>query len=448
MILAKPNGPGHGPSRNGDFLTGPVTDRRRKPVLRRVIALTAAFLLTGLASLLPAAPAHAGDSAFSTWLAQQWPEAEKMGISRRTFDAVTRNLQPDLSLPDLILSGKPDRDEPGQAEFVRTPAEYLSEKSLSRLAAYGRQLQKEHASTLATIEKRFGVPSTMVLAIWGRETDFGRYKLPNNALTALATQAYTGRRKETFLPEFLYAIKMVDDGYVKADNFPASWAGATGLTQFMPSEYYKYAVDLDGDGRANIWGSVPDALASAAKQLAGKGWEKGKHWAYEVRAPKAVDCTIAEPSHTMPLSEWLKRGYVPALGRKPTAAELADPHSLLLPAGIYGPAFLISKNYFVIKDYNFSDLYVLFVGNLHDRIAEGHGFEAKWRTVAQLHTRDLEDMQKRMTELGLYREKIDGKAGMKTRAALGAYQKANNLTLDCWPTNTVLTHMRKRVGQR
>jgi lytic murein transglycosylase len=431
-------------TRPGGHPANPAAGRNSREALRRAVIL----LLTCAAVLMPAATARAADAAFSAWLAQQWPEAQKMGISRRTFDAVTRTLEPDLSLPDLVIAGKPDRDEQGQPEFVRTPAEYLSEKSLSRLAAYGRQLEKEHAATLATIEKRFGVPSTMVLAIWARETDFGRYKLPHNALTALATQAYTGRRKEQFLEEFLYAIKMVDDGHIKPADFSGSWAGATGLTQFMPSEYYKYAVDLDGDGRANIWGSVPDALASAAKQLAGKGWQTGRRWAYEVRVPKAVDCALAEPDHTLPLGEWLKRGYVPAFGRKPGAAELSEPHSLLLPAGVYGPAFLISKNYFVIKDYNFSDLYVLFVGSVHDRLTEGHGFETPWGKVAQLHTRDLEEMQRRMTEVGLYREKIDGKAGMKTRAALGAYQKTNGLKLDCWPNTAVLSHMRRKVGQK
>jgi len=410
--------------------------------------LVAAVLVTGLGALSPDASARAADAGFKAWLAQLWPEAQKMGISRRGFDTATRDLEPNLALPDLILPGKPDRDEPGQAEFVRTPAQYLSEKSLTRLADYGRQLEKQHAATLATIEKRFGVPATMVLAIWGRETDFGRYSLPQNALTALATQSYYGRRKGEFVSEFLYAIKMVDDGHIKPAAFSSSWAGATGLTQFMPSEYYKYAVDLDGDGRANIWGSVPDALASAAKQLAGKGWQTGKRWAYEVRMPKTVDCTIAEPDHTLPLGEWLKRGYVPAFGRKPTAAELAELHSLLLPAGVYGPAFLIAKNYFVIKDYNFSDLYVLFVGSLHDRLTEGHGFESRWGTVAQLHTRDMEEMQRRMTERGLYREKIDGKAGMKTRAALGAYQKASGLKLDCWPSMAVLDHMRREARQR
>jgi lytic murein transglycosylase len=401
-----------------------------------------------LGVIVTASPAWTADAAFKAWLAELWPEAQKMGVSRGTFDAVTRALEPNLSLPDLVIPGRLEREEPGQAEFVRTPADYLSERSLTRLAADGRQLAEKYREALATIEKRFGVPSTMVLAIWGRETDFGRYKLPYDGMTALATQAYTGRRKEQFLPEFLNALKLVDDGVVKPADFTSSWAGATGLTQFLPSEYYKYAVDLDGDGRANIWGSVPDALASAAKQLVGKGWQSGKRWAYEVRAPEGVDCTIAEPDHTMPLSEWLKRGYVLSFGRQPSRAELADETSLLLPAGVYGPAFLISKNYFVIKDYNFSDLYVLFVGSLHDRIKEGRGFEGGWRAVSQLHATDLQEMQLRLTELGFYHDKIDGKAGMKTRSALGAYQKKHNLKLDCWPTAAVLSHMRRKVGQR
>jgi lytic murein transglycosylase len=411
------------------------------------IAFLAAAILFGV--LAPGLPAHAAaDAAFKAWLAQLWPQAEALGVSRRTFDAITPTLQPNYQLPDLVIPGRPEHDEPGQAEFVRTPADYLSERSLTRLAADGRQLANQYKDILARIEKQYGVPSAMVLAIWGRETDFGRYKLPYDAITALATQAYTGRRKEQFLPEFLAALKLIDDGAVKRPDFTSSWAGATGLTQFLPSEFGKYAVDLDGDGRANIWGSVPDALASAAKQLHGKGWQEGKRWGYEVRAPENVDCTIAEPDHTMPLSEWLKRGYTTAFNRQPTQAELADETSLLLPAGVYGPAFLISRNYFVIKDYNFSDLYVLFVGSLHDRIKENRGFETRWGTVAQLHAQELQEMQVRLTELGFYRDKIDGKAGMKTRSALGAYQKKHNLKLDCWPTSAVLSHMRRRFGAR
>ena len=208
------------------------------------------------------------------------------------------------------------------------------------------------------------MPPTIVLAIFGRETDYGSARDKQNAIRVLATQAYLGKRKEKFLDEFLQALKILDEGQVKLADMTSSWAGAMGLTQFMPSDYVKYAVDFDGDGRPNIWTSVPDALASAAKQLQGKGWQRGLRWAYEVHPPANVDCTIGVPDNTLPIGEWLKRGYVPAYGRTLSAAERAETASLLQPAGLYGPSFLVTKNYFVIKEYNFSDLYVLFVGHL------------------------------------------------------------------------------------
>ena len=152
-----------------------------------------------------------------------------------------------------------------------------------------------------------------MLAIWGRETAYGGYKLPHNAIRALATQAYLGRRKEQFREEFLLALKMLQEGHVKLADMRSSWAGAMGHTQFLPSDFYKYAVDFDGDGKRDIWNSVPDALASAAKQLVAKGWQRGRRWAYEVRVPGNVDCTIAEPGFAMPIGEWLKRGYAPAM---------------------------------------------------------------------------------------------------------------------------------------
>jgi hypothetical protein len=222
----------------------------------------------------------------------------------------------------------------------------------------------------------------------------------------------------------------------------SSWAGAMGLTQLLPSEFYKYAVDFDGDGRLDIWNSVPDALASAAKQLVDKGWQRDLRWSYEVLAPNDVDCTLGVPDNTLPIGEWLnKRGFVPAYGRKLLPAERAEPASLLQPAGLYGPAFLATKNYFVIKEYNFSDLYVLFVGHLSDRILDSRPFETPWGKVAQLPTRDLDRMQQILTARGYYHDKIDGKAGMKTRAALGEYQKRNGLKVDCWPSAAVLRHM-------
>jgi lytic murein transglycosylase len=399
------------------------------------------FALTFLAMLLSAAPTLAADTAFQQFLQSTWPDAQKLGVSRATFDGAIRDLEPDLTLPDLVIPGRAEK-APQQAEFVQTPGQYLREGNFQRLAAQGQQLAAQYKAVLARIEKEFGVPGNVVLAIWARETDYGRETSGQDAFRVLATQAYLGKRKDFFRNEFTYALKLLQDGVPRAD-LRASWGGAMGLTQFLPSEYYKYAVDLDGDGKADIWHSVPDALASAAKQLKDKGWRTGEPWAVEVRVPPGVDCTLAEPSHTMPIGDWLKAGYVPTYGRKLAARDLAVPASLLLPEGTYGPGFLTPKNYYVLKDYNYSDLYVLFVGHLSDRIGGGKPFEHPWSKAAQLKTTQVETMQDKLTALGMYKDKIDGKAGMLTRAALGAYQKKNDLKIDCWPTADVLTHMQK-----
>ncbi len=399
------------------------------------------FYAALLSSVICTGGALAADAAFQAWLQSLWPQAQELGVSRATFDLATRGLEPDLSLPDLVLPGRPEKPPPGQPEFVQTPADYLKEPTIERLAAQGRKLFDQYRAPLGAIERQFGVDPTVVLAIFGRETDYGRARDTHNAIRVLATQAYLGKRKDKFREEFLLALKILDQGYVKLADMKSSWAGAMGLTQFLPSDYLKYAVDFDGDGRADIWNSVPDALASAAKQLLDKGWQRDLRWAYEVRAPKNVDCTTGVPENTQPLGEWLARGFVPAYGRSLSPAERREPASLLQPAGLYGPAFLATKNYFVIKEYNFSDLYALFVGHLSDRITDPRPFETPWGKVAQLPTSDLDRMQQILTARGYYHDKIDGKAGMKTRAALGEYQKKNGLKVDCWPTAAVLARM-------
>ncbi len=285
------------------------------------------------------------------------------------------------------------------------------------------------------------MPATILLAIWGRETDYGRYTLPYDAVRVLATQAYVGRRKDTYRNEFILALKIIGDGDVARKDMRASWAGATGLTQFLPSEFYKHGVDFDGDGRRDIWHSVQDALASAAQQLVDKGWQPGVRWAYEVKAPANADCTLGVPEVTKPIGEWLRAGFVPVRGQQLSAAEQAEPASLLQPEGIYGPAFLATKNYFVIKEYNFSDLYVLYVGHLSDRMISPQPFATPWSASTQLRTADVEAMQRQLTRLGFYADKLDGKAGMLTRAALGAYQKSARLKVDCWPSEAVLRSM-------
>jgi lytic murein transglycosylase len=401
----------------------------------------AAVLILAAMTLGAPRPVHAADAAFTQFIASLWPEAQAAGVSRETFDRETRGLEPDYKLPDLLLPGRPPTGAPSQAEFVQVPADYVKEASIARLAGEGQRLMQKHRTALDRIEQQFGVPATIVLAIWGRETDYGRYSLPYDTLRVVATQAYVGRRKDQYRGEFILGLKLLGEGAVTRKTFRSSWAGATGLTQFLPSEYYKHGVDFDGDGKIDIWYSVPDALASAAKQLVNKGWQPGLRWAYEVRPPQNVDCTMGVPEVTKTIGEWLRAGFVPVRGQKLGASEQAQPASLLQPEGIYGPSFLTTKNYFVIKEYNFSDLYVLFVGHLADRMTNQQPFATPWSASTQLRTTSVEAMQRHLTRIGLYKDKLDGKAGMLTRAALGAYQKSAGLKVDCWPSETVLRAM-------
>jgi lytic murein transglycosylase len=398
--------------------------------------LIAALLLL----LLTVAPSGAADQAFAKWLETLWPPAQQLGVSRATFDAATRGLEPDLTLPDLLIPGRPDR-QPPQAEFVQTPGEYLKEQAFDRLAAQGRTLAALHRATLAKIERRFGVPGPIVLAIWARETNYGAAKLPYSAIRALATQAYLGRRKEQFREELLLALKMLAEGHVLLANMRSSWAGAMGQPQLLPSGFYKYAIDFDGDGRRDIWTSVPDVFGTIANHLAELGWQRGLRWGYEVRAPRDIDCTVAQPEMKATIAEWVKRGLVPTRSAQLSTQELAQEASLLMPAGPYGPSFVVTRNYFALKDYNYSDLYVLFVGHLADRIAGAPPFKQAWEKTAQLPSSALERMQRELTRRGFYNDKIDGKAGMLTRAALGAFQKQARLTVDCWPNAESLRAM-------
>ena len=399
----------------------------RRALIAAVIAVTCGW-----------SSARAADAAFTQFIASLWPEAQAAGVSRATFERETRGLEPDYKLPDLLLPGRPATGAPSQAEFVQVPADYVREASIARLAGEGQRLLQKYRPVLTEIEKKSGVPATVMLAIWGRETDYGRYALPYDLVRVLATQAYVGRRKDQYRNEFILSLKILGEGAVTRKDMRSSWAGATGLTQFLPSEYYKHGVDFDGDGRVDIWHSVPDALASAAQQLVNKGWQSGLRWAYEVRAPARIDCTAGVPELTKPIGQWLREGFVPVRGEKLGAAEQAEPASLLQPEGIYGPSFLTTKNYFVIKEYNFSDLYVLFVGHLSDRMTSPLPFATPWSASKQLRTKDVETMQRELTRVGLYKDKIDGKAGMQTRAALGAYQKSAGLKVDCCPSEEVL----------
>lgn len=417
------------------------------PRCRRIASAVVRACGLGLIAALLAMPAPAAaDARLEAWIAGLWPEAEAAGVSRATFDKALRGFTPDLKLPDLDIPGRPSNDARGQAEFTRAPADYLDRAYLMRLAATGRDLLAKHKETLEKIERKLGVDRYSVLAIWGRETAFGHHKLPHDALNVVATQAYLGRRKEMFRAELIAALRMLESGIPRA-RMRSSWAGAMGLTQFMPSEYFTHAHDLDGDGKADIWDSVPDALASAASQLKGKGWVAGQTWGYEVRLTREADCGYEGPTQARPIAEWAKLGLRRANGRPWTEQQLALEAYLMSPAGGYGPSFLVLENYKVIRRYNMSDLYAVFVGNLADRIAGGGDFITPWGGTGPQKTRNIEEIQQRLMALGYDVEKVDGKVGSNTRKVIGLYERANNLKVDCWPSDAVLDHVRRSAAR-
>lgn len=380
---------------------------------------------------------------FKRFLAALWPDAKGFGVSRATFDRALKGVQLDLTLPDLIIPGRTEHDSKGQAEFTRTPAEYLNDSQLARLAAQGLRLKEQYADALAKIEREIGVQPQFVLAIWGRETAYGAHKvLPYYAVQVLANEAYLGRRKDMFRNELLHALKMLEAGVITPDKMKSSWAGAMGLTQFMPSEYFTTAYDLDGDGVKDIWTSVPDALASAANQLKQKGWVRGQGWGYEVRLPRAMSCRMEGPDNAKTVQQWIDLGVVRTGGATFPKHALDQQAFILSPGGAHGPAFLALENFMVIKRYNMSDLYALFVGNLGDRIAGSKAFDTPWKDVKQMPAKGIAEIQQRLQTRGAPIAKIDGKAGMNTRSLIGKYEAEQGLPVDCWPTDKVLDRLR------
>ena len=408
------------------------------------MALRLAILSAVLALLLsgPAAAAAVSQEGFKAFLGSFRAQAIEGGVRPEAYDAVTRDLTADFSLPDLDNPARAGK-QPSQAEFVRTPEQYLNAKYLGELAGQGRKLYETHKATLAAIEKTYPADPFIVLAVWGRETAFGTSNdATHNALQVLATLSYAGNRKELFQKNFIHAIRMVQDGAIAARDMKSSWAGAMGLVQFMPGDYYQFAVDFDGDGRKDIWHSVPDALASLANNLAHIGWDRTQPWGFEVRVPETVDCSLGYLDIRKPVSEWAAMGITPLKGGAFPRQTASWQASLLQPAGVYGPAFLTFQNFQAIREYNRSDLYALFVGDLADRIRGGGGFERRWDPTVQIPTADVEYMQTRLTALGLYSDTVDGKAGGRTRSAAGAYQKRVGLPQTCWPTQALIEHLK------
>lgn len=375
------------------------------------------------------------EAKFRVWLAADlWPDAKAAGISQATFKRAFTGVLLNWKLPDLVAPGTkpPKAVKQSQAEFS-SPGAYFSEKRLVTLAASGRALASTHGDLIKKIEKKYGVPGSVILAIWGRESGYGRAKIPYGEIEVLATKAFMSTRPEFFRKELIAALQMVEGGTDPA-LMRGSWAGAMGQPQFMPSSYLKYAVDFDDDGQRDIWNSVPDSLASIANYMAQKGWQRGRNWGFEVSIPANVTCAQEGPDLARPVAQWASLGITRIPNKPFPASDMAADGMMLVPAGRFGPQFIVSPNFYVIKDYNNSDLYALFIGNLSDRISSGPGaFLTKWGKVGPMLRSDVEAMQKRLAAKGHDVGKVDGLPGYKTRRSIGRWQSENGLMPTCFP---------------
>lgn len=406
-------------------------------LFRSLVSLCAILLALALSPAPAAAQDRAGvERQFRAWLEQSvWPRARAEGVARPTFEAAFAGVALDWDLPDLLppgaAQGAPQRQR--QAEFG-DPGAYFARGAVEGAAATGRQMAARHAATLAAIERATGVPGRIVLAVWGRESAYGRAAIPHDAFRVLGTKGFMSRRAAYFTEELVAALRIAQAGHAPPGGMKSSWAGALGQPQFMPSSFLRYAADGDGDGRADIWRSEADTMASIATYLARHGWQPGRDWGFEVVLPAGVSCALEGPDRARPVAEWEAMGLARVSGRPFPAQERRAAASLMLPAGRHGPAFLVTPNFYVLKEYNTSDLYALFVGHVGDRIAFGTGdFAGRWDRVGGLLRSDVAAMQRALEAMGHDVGGADGLAGFKTRRAIGQWQEATGRRATCFP---------------
>jgi lytic murein transglycosylase len=376
----------------------------------------------------------ATEAQFRDWLLRTvWPDAERQGVSRDTFERSFAKVMLDWDLPELQPPGRTSPpDSQRQAEF-QSPGRYFAEAQLTSLAKRGNELLRQWTATLNDIERRFGVPREIVVAIWGRESNFGRVTARHQAVRVLATQAFMGRRRTLYYPELLAALVILEEDHLSGDVLLSSWAGAMGQPQFLPSKFLRYAIDGDGDGRRDIWQSAPDSLASIANYLREHGWRPEQRWGVEVRVPQTVTCALEGPGQGRTMQEWLRLGLAP-VGDASLPEWSSNPTAfLLMPAGRLGPSFLVSENFYVLKQYNESDLYALFIGHLADRMRGASAFAGEWRPVDSMRRSDIHAMQERLKGDGYDVGRVDGLIGFATRTAIGQWQAKSRRDETCYP---------------
>lgn len=366
---------------------------------------------------------------FAAWRATFSAQALAAGIRPDTVRDVLGNAQ---WLPRVV---ELDRAQP---EFTRPPWAYLDSAASPQRIAQGQAKLAEQRSALDAAAARYGVPAPVITAIWGLESNYGQNFGSFRTVDALATLAYDGRRRAWAQGELLAALRIVDQDHIPADRMVGSWAGAMGHTQFMPSVFLAHAVDADGDGQRDIWGSIPDVAASTANFLARSGWRAGEPWGAEVRLPPGFDHARAELSVRQDTAQWAADGVVQAVDPGKPLPALAGA-SILAPAGARGPAFLVGHNFRTLLRYNNAVNYALGVALLAQQIDGGPGVTAAWpRDLQPLSREQVRTLQASLNARGFDTGTPDGVAGPATRAGLRRYQQSVGAVADGYPTVELL----------
>ena len=392
---------------NGGAFTSRYTDPTMPARPIRSV-FRAALLFAALAAASPAQAERPFDACFGPLRS----EALARGITAETFERHTRDLVPDRSVVEAL------DDQP---EFKTPIWDYLAVLVDDERIADGRAMLERWRAELAEVERRYGVDPFTVVAVWGVESDFGRAFGQRPLVTSLATLSCFGRRQPYFRSEFINALRILQEGHVAPERLVGSWAGAFGHTQFMPSTFLRIAVDFDGDGRRDIVGSVPDALASTANFLKLAGWRSGEPWGWEVRLPAGFDASGAGRRNRRPLVEWLAKGARLVGGARTDIERLpADTRAaLLLPAGREGPAFLVLRNFDAVFSYNAAESYALAIAHLADRLRGGVAFVAAWPTDDPgLSRGERRELQTLLAARGHDIGEIDGRIGARSREAI------------------------------
>jgi lytic murein transglycosylase len=399
---------------------------RRYGMIGATLLLAGAFLCSAANA---AAPCRTGGP-FNQWLADLEREALAQGISQSTVAAAAPYLTYDQRIVNI------DR---GQRVFTQTFLEFSDRMAAAYRIQRGQALIKSNAPVFARIEQQYGVPAPVIVAFWALESDFGANMGNYRSLASLVSLAYDCRRADRFRAQLLDALRLIQRGDLRPDEMIGSWAGELGQTQMMPSEYYKYGVDYDGDGKRNLLRSVPDVLASTANYLVGLGWKRGEPWLTEVRVPPSLPWDQADLDIQLPRAKWAAYGVTLADGRPLPPDNL--PASLLLPMGRLGPAFLVYRNFQVYLQWNNSLVYSTTAAYLATRIA-GAAPLHRSNPPPALAFADVKALQTMLAQAGYDVGTIDGFLGLKTRQAVKAMQEKYRLPADSYPTAELLARMR------